>query len=168
MPSSLLLSDHNGLADERERCNQGFVVADFSGTAATSFNGRSKQRMLDFFEKRVCSFTGKSGERMTTGSGEALAQLFRGGKVCFVPNQHEMVRLKIQVGEDLLDSADVMLDIAIGGIDHMEQEVCFFEFFKGCFKGLDQRFGKVFDETNRVSDQYFALFGESESSGGGV
>ena len=63
---------------------------------------------------------------------------------------------------------DMLLPVGVGGIDHMEQQICIFQFFQCRPEGIHQVVGKLCDKTNGIGQDHIQIIGHRQLAGSGV
>ena len=78
-----------------------------------------------------------------------------GDEVNFVENIDARLIAEIELGEDILDNLNFLLDFWVVDVDNMQQEIRFDSFGEGRLEGFDQFRWKILDKTDGIRDENF-------------
>ena len=116
------------------------------------------------------------GDRIRVYSGEKDVGVVS-GELCpfFVRQQVSLVQdcdrgdvVESQIAQDGLDGKDLVGEVRVGGVDHVQQEVRFLKFFQGGSKGPGQFVGEFSDEPDRIVEDGVFVVAQEQSAAGRI
>ena len=87
--------------------------------------------------------------------------------VDLVEDQKLILLAQAQLAEDAVDGLHLLLEIFIGHVNHLEQQIALLKLLEGGLEGIDELLGQIVNEAYGVGDDQLRAIGKVDGAGGG-